>query len=355
MKVLHAIPDYSIAGAGKYLLTLLKRPEYTSKVHPVVCCPEGPLAEAVRALGFDVRQLPGRDRSLHLPSFSRMVGIIRAERPDLVHTHASLSARLAARMSGVPVVFTKHTPDPIGGSTGSKLRAGLQRALSDGVIAVSEYVASLLKQQGYPEDRIEVIYNGVDPSEFKLASRTSQPPKIGNVGRLTPEKGQEYLVRAAAVVVKQYPQCKFFIAGAGPEETRLRRLISQLELEDSVELTGYVSDISSFLQGLNIFAFPSIEEGLGIALIEAMVSGLPVVATRVGGIPEVVQHGVTGKLVEPADPLSLAAAILELISNPGEAATYAGNGRDWAIRSFHAADMASKTVRFYQQILERRG
>lgn len=355
MKVVHAIPDYDVAGAGKYLLTLLKRAEYTSRVDPLVCCPEGPLAEAIRALGFGVRQLPGRDRSFTPAAVSQMFNILRQERPELVHTHASLSARIAARAARVPVVFTKHTPDS---TAGSRFKAAIQRALSDGVIAVSEYVAALLKGEGYPENRIRVIYNGVDPDEYRPAQGqlkphdwTSGAVKIGTVGRLVPEKGHAYLVRAAAIVVKQCPRCEFFIAGDGPEKAHLRQLIAELGLHDSVHLTGYLQNVPSFLRGLDLFVFPSLDEGLGIALIEAMMSGLPVIASSAGGIPEVVKDGVTGELIAPADPLALARAIAGLIKRPEKADTYAKNAIDWAARNFNAADMASQTADFYEEIL----
>lgn len=358
LKVLHAIPDYGIAGAGKYLLTLVAQAEYRTQVEPVVCCPEGPLATRLRELGVDCYELPGTDRSFSTAAVVSMLRIIRRLRPDLVHTHASLSARIAACLRGVPLVFTKHTPD----RSPTRLHGLLQKLLSSGAIAVSQHIAEVLVSQGYPPHRIRVIHNGVDPDEFyPLEHRhmTDKPARgeltIGTVGRLVPEKGHSVLVQAARDVVRRFPGCKFLIAGDGPERENLQRLIHSLGLEPWVRLVGYVTNVPAFLRELDLFVFPSIQEGLGIALIEAMMCGVPVVASRVGGIPEVIRDPALGTLVEPGNSQELAAAVCRVLEDQDRAKQAALMARQFALEHFNAARMAQSTVDFYRTLVQNNG
>ncbi|MGB9866342.1 MAG: glycosyltransferase [Bacillota bacterium] len=353
LKVLHAIPDYQIAGAGKYLLTLVAQPEYSCQVESVVCCPEGPLAARLRDLGVQWLPLPGRDKSFSPRAVAAMVGVIEKVRPHLVHTHASLSARIAAWLCRVPVVFTKHTPD----RSRARVLGVLQGLLSRGAIAVSQHVAQVLQDQGYPAHKIQVIYNGVDPNQFSQdkgcngMAAGAPGAVIGTVGRLVPQKGHSVLVRAAKTVVERFPDCRFLIAGEGPERQNLMALVRQLGLEGWVSFRGYVEDVPSFLRKLDLFVLPSLEEGLGIALVEAMMCGLPVVASRGGGIPEVIRDPSIGILVEPNDPDGLAQAMVKVLEHRQESLEMGARARQFALEHFNAAHMAQRTVEFYLKVM----
>ncbi len=393
MKVLHVITDTNIGGAGRYLLYLLPQPAFRG-LDIGVACPDGELAGRLDAAGIRRLNISGRDIS-HSPRLTmELAALIKEEKPDIVHTHGSLSGRMAARLRRVPVVYTKHgqvrIPNERGmlpprpGPFARFLNRIATRVLADRVIAVSEGVRRELEESGVSPAMITAILNGIDISPYKRRARRpstrssarssaralTQPPTepstqsadgqdgtdrrsflIGTLARLSPPKGIDTMIEAAKIVIASYPSVRFVIAGTGPLETDLSRKVRDLRLEPYVRMPGFVDDVPGFLAGLDLYVLPSDTEGTPLALIEAMAAGLPVVATRVGGVPEVVIDGVTGLLVPPRQPKALAQAIVRLLVDPDLAKSMGASGRERAETVFDAKVTAEKTVEVYRDVL----
>ena len=380
MRVLHVSSDYTIGGASRYILTLLKQPEYSSAVDAAVACPEGgPLWAELKNMGGEVTGFPQRDRSLDPALVLRLVGFIKRNRFDIVHTHASLSARLAARLSGGPrIVVTRHTLLP-GRATATEgllrhvswaarysIAGTAQALLADRFIAVSHAVRRSMLDDGIPESMIETIHTGVEVEALKreaeqldgrsavaaMAGPAWEPgaPVVGTVGRLSREKGHETLVRAAPHILSVVPNAVIVIVGQGEERARLEALARDLGVVGRVCFAGYQENAAAWLNAFDLFVMPSLGEALGIALLEAMALGKPIVASDTGGIPEVVRAGVNGVLVAPGDPLHLAAAVTGLLGDPESSSRMAAAGRRIVQESFTAAAMAKKVAAVYERV-----
>lgn len=376
MRVLHVITDTNIGGAGRYLLTLLAQPSFR-RIEVYVACPAGELQKRIDALGVARIEIGGKDVSFSFPLFAELARVIRRVDPDLVHTHSCLSARIASRLLGIPVVYTKHNVSsippaettgegagPWGGAAGRLFRKTVARLFSNAVIAVSEVVREDLIKSGVPASMVVTIPNGVDLAAFPAPARRFAGPgmkdgvgdarvTVGTAARLHPQKALDVMIDAARIIVDAAPKTRFLIAGTGPSESDLRRKIQELQLGSHVEMAGFVEDVPAFLSQLDIYILSSRYEGLPFAVLEAMAAGLPVVATNVGGVPEAVVDGVTGILVPPGDSRLLAEGILRLIRDPQMAARMGMAGRARVEEMFSAEVMAKKTVEVYEEIDNR--
>ena len=373
MKVLHVITDTNFGGAGRYLLYLLSQPAFNS-IEVAVACPEGELGKRIDASGIRRIPISGRDMSYGHKLTWELIRVIGAERPHVVHTHSCLSARLAARLRRVPVVYTKHnqvripnekgvTPPPPG-PVRRVLNGLVASALSDRVIAVSEGAARELAESGVKKSMVVAIPNGIDLAPYKVAWKKRQAESrgasakrgflVGTVARLHRQKALDVMLEAAKLVLASEPSTRFVIAGTGPMEDQLKAKIRELKLEPYVKMPGFVSDVPAFLAGLDIYVLSSDYEGIALALVEATASGLPVVATAVGGVPEVIVDGFNGLLVPPRQPKALAQAIVRLLVDPDLARRMGDAGRKRAEELFDAKVMAEKTVKVYEEVVALR-
>jgi glycosyltransferase involved in cell wall biosynthesis len=191
--------------------------------------------------------------------------------------------------------------------------------LSDGIIAVSDAVSQQAINEGTPSNVIETIYNSVYVPDGNVSDEGSfsGQPVIGTVGHLHPDKGYATLIESTPAILAQLPKARVVIVGEGRERTRLQRLVGELGVSDHIFFLGERLDVPNLLRQFDIFVFPSLREGMPNALLEAMAIGLPVVASAVGGILEVVSDGVNGLLVPPASPMSLADATVRLWCDVG--------------------------------------
>ncbi len=377
MKILHVITDTNFGGAGRYLTYLL--PQAAFQDHEIlVACPDGELGRRLDDMGIRRIPISGRDVSFSGHLASELTQLMRRERPDVVHTHGVFSGRIAARLTGTRIVYTKH------GSTGRRgvvaelrphrprrlkkfLNACAGRMFSDAIIAVSAGVAEGLVEAGVERKRVTVIRNGINLTDYSsvAARRFGTAPGaaplaasigarrgfvVGTMARFDPQKGLDVLIDAAKIVLPAVPSVRFVIAGAGPIEAELVARIRRQRLESVVKMTGFVDDAPGFLAGLDVYVAPSRSEGLGLAIIEAMASGLPVVATSAGGIPEVVEDGRTGILVTPGEPAALAQGIVRMLVDPQLAKKMGHAGRARAEEMFDAAVMAEETMKVYRKV-----
>jgi len=224
-------------------------------------------------------------------------------------------------------------------------------------IAASEVIKSILTADGVPADRIEVVHDGVnvttiDKEPVVDAHAAFWLPKgaalVGNVAALAAHKGQRHLVAAAVKVVRELPDTRFLIVGEGELRDQLERQIHDLGLDRHVVLTGFRSDVLGLVKSFDLFVMSSITEGLGSAILEAMVCRRPVVATRAGGIPEAVDDEVTGIIVPPHDEDALAAGILRLLRSPALRDQFGLAGRQRVIDAFSVERLVAGTARVYE-------
>jgi glycosyltransferase involved in cell wall biosynthesis len=284
---------------------------------------------------------------------------VRAERPDLVHTHlvhADVYGAIAARLLGMPTVSTRHNDDRyLLGPFRYVDRAFARPARR--LIAISDAVRRFLERAGHDPAKLMTIRYGLDelpsaPSDPPPAAAgiTADAPLALAVGRLIAQKDHATLVRAFARVRTALPQARLAILGSGPLEAETRALVRELGVEDAVVLPGR-TDIRDWLERANVFVHTSRWEGFGIVLLEAMLAGLPVVATRVSAVPEVVADGETGVLVEAGDVDGVALALEQLLTDRERAAALGEAGRQRARAEFSVGRMAERTHAVYDDVL----
>lgn len=312
---------------------------------------------------FELSRRPGHDL--------RIVGALKRlferERPHIVHTHAwgtLLEGLIAARLAGVPaVVHGEHGTLQVKGYQCWLQRAGWSAA--DRVLSVSSRLAAkMAAATGFPESRITTIRNGVNLSRFGHQDRISARRQlglpedaviVGAVGRLVPVKDHPTLIDAMAELRRLGSPAMLVIAGDGPERAALEAHAARHGLGDRFRLLGYRPDIETVLAALDVFTLTSVSEGLSNTILEAMASGRPVVATRVGGADEMVVEGVTGLLVEPSDAAALARALGALLTDAPRRAAMGDAARRRAEAEFTLDGMLGRYEALYIEVAARKG
>jgi len=290
--------------------------------------------------------------------------LVRREGISLIHAHeftGNTYGSLVAKLVGVPLVATVHGKSYY--SEQCKRRLAYRAVSRVGtMVAVSEDLKRFIAAAvAIPADRIKVIYNGqgILPSvgtnekqRLKSELGLSDTEKIvGVVGSLYPVKGHEYLLAAVPQVLKIHPWTKFLIVGKGDLEARLKNVVRNAGLERQVRFLGFREDVPMLLSLLDVFVLPSLSEGLSIALLEAMAAGKPVVATKVGGNPELVVDGETGYSVPARDAEALAAKICFLLADKCRATKLGENGQERVRQKFSLRAMADNYQKLYEQCL----
>ncbi len=280
---------------------------------------------------------------------------VRDLRPDILHVNLATPwggqyAQLAGLLArGVRVVAVENSPI----RSSDRLQILAKRALSrriDAHVACGAWLGHEIERMvGLPAGRVRVVHNGIP--EVLPDPVCGLPPGlvVGTVGRLTREKGFDLLIRAAAKV----PGFSLVIVGAGEEQERLAALAEDLGIGDRVVLTGWVADSRAWLRGFDVFVLPSLIEGFPLTTLEAMLAGVPVVASDVGGVGEAVREGQTGRLVPSGDVDALAAAIASLVDDPGTRAALGTRGRQVVLAEFTAGRMAARYEALYRELLAR--
>ncbi len=372
MNILHVFSTLPIGGAEDRLRTLLLNMD-RDRFHPVVCCigEKGVIGDEIESFGFEVISL-GRmkHRRWDWRIVRDLISIIRDRKIDLMHTqlyHANMYGRLAAFRAGVPVVITECNVY----KTYKFKRKVINRFLgkrTDRVIAVSNSVRDyVLERDGLDPAKVTVVNNGVDITRFKPATNQEKVEirrslgidpdleLLGTVSRLSSQKGHTYLLKAFASTLEAFPDLKLLIVGSGSLEEELKREAAGLDLIDSVRFLGARRDVPEILKALDIFVMPSLWEGFPRALLEAMATGLPVVAARVGGVPDAIEDRVSGLLVEPTDVDGLADSVSAVLTDSALAMKLGNNAREVVEGSFSVSFMADNMARLYREVLERSG
>ncbi len=361
MRILYVAPP----AAGGIRSHLAEVVNYFSKGHEVmvVSPPDRRLEEAVTRGGGAFRAVP--------TSAGQILGLrrnVKSFMPSLVHLHgykAELLGRMAAAGFQAPVVVTLHNYLVYPGSR--VLLAPLFYFWEKRwPLRVHRYIAvsaalkhDFLARSSIDPQRVTVIHNGIRPEPFSQAKPRPElqelgSPLIGTALRLTHQKGIDVLVQAAPRIMQRYPGAALLISGQGPLEKKLQEKVAGMGLKKRIIFLGYVENLPEFMASLDIFVLPSRTEGLGIILLEALACGVPVVASNVGGIPEIITSGTHGLLVPAQNPGQLAAGIEKLWENQKLRKKLVKKGKERIRERFLLQDMLIKTAQVYEAVMRER-
>ena len=330
----------------------------------LVAQPKSPMAVRAAAAGVRTYELAMRGE-LDIPAAWGFSRIVREVDPDLVHYHTSHAHAIGAAAMAVlgrrrPRTLLSRRVDfsifrhSFLGLNGLKYRA------VDRIIAISEAIRAVLIEDGIEPARIDVVLSGVDAGRFAGVAPRDLRPELGfpgdtrvivNVGALADHKGQIYLVEAAPAIVEAHPEAAIAIVGEGEERPRLEKRIAELGVGARVRLVGFREDVPAILKGADIYVMPSHAEGLGTAVLDALCCGLPVVAARAGGIPEMIEDGVNGLLVAPRDPRALSSAVLALLDDAALARSLGAAGPATVASRFSVDKMVEGNIAVYEKLL----
>jgi glycosyltransferase involved in cell wall biosynthesis len=330
----------------------------------LVAHPAGELRRRA-AEGPDLIPLAPRSE-LDLAAAWRLTRVIKDVKPAIIHAHDPHGVAMAAlalayqSSSGSagpqpPLVASRRVDFPLKGNAFSRWKYRQVRAF----ICASDAIRHMLIDQGIDAKDAITVHEGIDLAHVDAAPRVNvhemfwlphNAPLVGNIAALAPHKGQRYLIEAASLVVREVPDARFLILGEGELRAALEKQIADLALTKHVLLAGFRRDVLSILKGFDLFVLPSVTEGLGTSLLDAMACSRPIVASRVGGIPEVVRHGETGLLVPVKDARDLAASIIRLLLDPALAKRFADAGLARVREKFSVERMVNETLAVYARL-----
>ncbi len=289
---------------------------------------------------------------------SRLRRLIRDESYDIIHLHTKRAHALSLWLSRGGVtpkyVVTRRMDYPEANSWYTRY---LYNRKVDGVVAISRKISTLLIEAGVERERIRLIHSGIDPRPFEAAVnlRDVHPEgvKVGMAAVLEERKGHRFLLEAARRLKVQGCQIQYCIAGEGSLKKSLEEIVTRLGLKDEVQFLGFVSDMPAFLSQVDILVLPSLFEGLGVSVLEAMAAGKAVIASRVGGLVELVHDTVTGLLVAPRDVEGLANAIAKLAGDRTLRREMGQKGKERLQANFTVEQMAKQNEDYYYRLLEQ--
>lgn len=369
-RILYVITKANWGGAQRYVYDLATAARDAGHEVAVVVGGTGPLTEKLAAAGIRTIPLALRQHRtfigdlLTFSSLFSLIRVFRAERPDVVHVNSAKAGglgALAARMASIPlIIFTAHgwefnAPRNVLSKMGIRLFSWLTMLLAHRTIAVSEAIRHSVCRWPLVYYRVTVISNGIDcvPLRTREEARAAIAPHgigkywIGMISELNPTKRIEDAIRALAMIVEKHPETILIVFGEGRERHALQSLVRELHLGNRVFLPGFKNDARSLLKAFDLFLHTSQSEALGYVVLEAGCAALPVVATRVGGIPEIIPDDDYGLLVPPRSPEAFASAIESLMRNPQRAAELGARLHARVQNSFSKLKMVEETLVLY--------
>jgi glycosyltransferase involved in cell wall biosynthesis len=368
VRVMHLIPRFGNNGTCRMVNALIKNTDHDRfRIFVgVLSRDESPLQPLIE-LGAE----PIQFRMKHFADVSviaKLVRALREHRIQILHTHRTrpdLIGRLAGYWAGVPInVSTMHYLgewDVRGAIVARSVRLlyRLTLPLTQKIVNISTGEMALMRSEGIPAERMTVIYNGVDGDVFfpttppgdAIAGQNEAPLVVGCVAFLLPRKGVTHLIDAFRQVVDGCPRARLRIVGDGVARPALQEQVAALDLGRHVEFLGARLEIPELMNGFDVFVLPSLWEPFGLVIAEAMACAKPVVATQVGGIPEIVEHERTGLLVPAGEPTPLAEALLALLHDPALRTRMGEAGRRRFLERFDSRTMAAQYEALYETLL----
>lgn len=368
INILYLFVTLPIGGAEEHLLTVLKNLDLT-QYNPTVCCirEKGVIGEEIENRGIAIISLNRKSKSWDFRIIMDILRIIQTKNIHLIHTHlyhANMYGRIAALISKIPAVVTEHNVYPMY-KFKRRIINWLLAKKTNKIIAVSNMVKDYIVSRDWiAPSGVEVVYNGIDIAAFdssigKKEARErlgldKDTPLIGIVARLSRQKGHVYLFRAMAMIREEVPDARLIVVGSGPLEQSLKEEVSMLGIDSAVSFLGARRDVPVILKAMDLFVLPSMWEGFPVALLEAMASGLPVVAASVGGVGEVVKDGETGFLVQPKDEESLGRRIISLLEDEEKSLEFGANGKRLVEGKFSSVSMVKHLEYIYNSVIQNK-
>jgi glycosyltransferase involved in cell wall biosynthesis len=363
MKILHIVSSGGYYGKESVIINLcsaLEKMGCSTEVGAFLnsLCPNEEVVTQARRQHLRARTFACRGRA-DLGTVRTIRDHILSEQIDLVHTHdikANLYGCLAAKWAGRPVFATCHLWYSPGLHHRMYSRCDrLVLTRFDGVIGVSPPIGNILRGSFVSDRKVVVIANGIDFSPFlsvenaALRREFGDDLTIGIVGRLHSQKGHEFLFAAARGILEKFPGAQFILVGEGPDQKRLEVRAQELGITGSVRFVGFRNDMANVYASLDLMVMPSLNEGLPMTLLEAMAAKRAVIASAVGAVPDVIEHGRSGLLVKPGDASDLQQAILSLLQDASLRHRIAENARQ-SVSRFSSEKMARNYLDFYQRM-----
>lgn len=362
MKILHVEGGRHLYGGAFQVLHLVRG--LAARGHRnLLACPRGcALAEAAAPFA-EIHGLPMHGDA-DLLMVGRLYRLIRASRPDLVHLHSRIGADvmggIAARLTGVPVIHTRRVDNPE-----PRWLVALKYRLHDRVIAISDGIGQVLISEGLPAAKLRVVRSAVDHERYaapvdraairKRLQVSADALLIGVIAQLIPRKGHRFLLDALPELIAAHPEIQVRFFGQGPLADDLHHRIDAAGLGGHVRLAGFRDDLPEILPTFDLVVHPALMEGLGVSLLQAASAGVPIVASRAGGIPEAVRDGENGRLVPPGDVAALRAAIGALLDDPERRHALGAGGRALMAREFSIDAMVEGNLAVYRELLDATG
>ncbi len=373
IRIVMLIDSLGLGGAERLLPVCLQHFD-TTRFDLRVCTMQvrdgNPIATNIRQLDIPVDLVP-LPRLTDPRGLPYLLHYLRRQQTDQLHTQlefADTLGSIAAKIVGIPTVSTLHTfDDPPQGSRTYwrlKLRWWVLRHFCDRVIAVSEGTRQHhLRLGSLAPDKVVTLHNGIDLSRFTKPDKTDylagrqalgippDAPLLTTVAVLRPAKGIQYMIAALPAVLEAVPETRYLVVGGGEHENALKELARSHGVAERVIFTGVRNDIPDLLAISDLFVLPTLGEALPTVLAEAMAAQKPIVVSKVGGVPEMVEHGRNGLLVPPTDPASLAEACLQLLQNPDQAQAMGRAGQEIVERRFNIRRQGQHLGDLYQELL----
>jgi glycosyltransferase involved in cell wall biosynthesis len=365
MKVLLLTTHLHFGGIGAYTISLAKQLKKMGDV-PIVASSGGDLVSLLEKEDICHFSIPLNTKSELSPKIClvvfKLISLLQRQKIDIIHAQtrvSQVSAYFLSKLTGIPFISTCH------GFFKPNIGRRIFPCWGKAVIAISEAVREhLVNDFGVDKKKVHLIHNGVEIEKFKMDKSPEQIKKfkqkihidktpfvIGIIGRLSEVKGHRYLLMAAKEIVQFNSGVKFLIIGDGAEKKHLLQLVKKLNIEKQVVFLKPIFDTSLALKCMDVFVMPSIQEGLGLSILEAMASGLPIIASNVGGIYTLVKDGVNGFLVSSRNPSAISVAIHKFLKDPSLLKKMGREGQRMAQEYFSLNKMASQTRSLYAQIL----
>jgi glycosyltransferase involved in cell wall biosynthesis len=362
MKILHINTERTWRGGEQQTLNLLVGLNERRITCHLICQPDSPMAQKAREAGLSVFPIFMHGEADPRACY-RIRNLIKTFHYDILHSHTSHAhalAFLASIGSKVCRLVTRRVDFSIFRHSFLRLSGIKYRYMADYYIAISRKIKDVMVADGVAPERIFVVHSGVDPQRFAgvsgehlIAEFNLAPGEkvVINVAHLAGHKGQQFLVRAIPRVVEKFSGVRFFIVGKGELLAELQTLAASLGITRELVFTGFRSDVGAFYKIADLFVMSSVQEGLGTAVLDALAEGKAVVATDCGGIPEIIQDGETGRLVEAGDPQALAEGIIEMLKNVDQAGAMARQGQQNVKAKFSIDAMVENNITVYKRLL----
>ncbi|HEX5513738.1 MAG TPA: glycosyltransferase family 4 protein [Gammaproteobacteria bacterium] len=360
MKVIHVETGMHLYGGALQVFFLLRGLQPYPGEHILVCPSGSAIGKAAREF-VRVVEIPCRGDH-DLAFLWRLQRLLRRERPDLVHLHSRRGADtlggIAAKLASVPAILSRRVDNPE-----PRWLVALKYRLYARVITISDGIRQVLLREGLPDEKIRCVPSAVDTERYRpdgdrewfrqeLGIRDDQPV-IGMIAQLIPRKGHEVLLDALPAVLAQLPDLQVLLFGKGPLQEPLAAEIAERGMSQTVRLMGFREDLERIIPCLDLVVHPAYMEGLGVALLQAAACGVPIVATRAGGIPEIVKPDYNGELIDPGDSVGLGRAIQRLLADRPLTAQMGRQGRALVEKNFSISSMVQGNLNVYRELAGR--